>query len=168
MIALTIAFFFFALLCGLAMRQEPQKGTVLNTLVFDPLILIVSGLALVFALLRIAPAKNGPAFRKRRTVIRIVCLGFMVAFWTGAAMYYFGVLESPYHTPGNDFAWNGYLDLLGLKVMDTDTPTYYSWWKNIIALLLFAVQPAFFWLGYRLGFTIGGFRDFSLWTRPKR
>lgn len=168
MITVTIAFFLFFLFCGLAMRQEPQKGMVLHTLIFDPLILIVSGLALVIAMLRISPAKTGAEFRKRRTVIRIVCLGFMLAFWTGAAMYYFGILEGPYHTPGNDFAWNGYLDLLGLKVMDTATPTYYSWWKNALALLLFAVQPIFFGLGYRLGFTIGGFRDFSLWTRPKR
>lgn len=168
MISSAILFFAFALLCGLAMRQKPQSGTVLHTLIFDPLILLVSGLALVFTLLRIKPAKNGIDFRKRRTAIRVAAVAFMLAFWTGAAMYYFGILEGPYGTPGNDFAWNGYLDLLGLKVMDTSTPTYNSWWKNALALLLFAIQPAFFWLGYRLGFTIGGFRDFSLWTRPKR
>lgn len=168
MITVAIFFFLFALLCGLAMRQDPQKGIVLHTLIFDPLFLLVSGLAIVFTLLRIRPVKNGTEFRKRRTAIRFAVGVFMLAFWTGAAMYYFGVLDGPYGTPGNDFAWNGYLDMLGLKVMDTSSPTYYSWWKNAIALALFAIQPAFLWLGYRLGFTIGGFRDFSLWTRPKR
>lgn len=168
MIAVAAAFFLLFVLCGLALRQKPQKGIVLHTLIIDPLILIVSGLALVFAVLRLSPAKNQAEFQRKRAIIRTVCLGFMTAFWVGAALYYFGVLDGPYGTLGNDFAWNGYLDLLGLKVMDTNAPTYNCWWKNAIALLLFAVQPFFFWLGYRLGFTLGGFRDLSLWTYPKK
>ncbi len=167
MISSAIAFFCFALLCGVAMRQKPQSGVTLRTLLVDPLILIVSGLALVIAFLRISPAKNGAEFRRRRAIIKVVSTVFMLAFWCGAAMYYFGVLDGPYGTPGNDFAWNGYIDKLGLRIMDTATPTYYSWWKNIIALVLFAIQPVFFWLGYRFGFTLGGFRDFSLWTKNK-
>lgn len=168
MIALSIAFLVIFALYMRAMFTPSQKGIALRTLIFDPLFILIAGFLLVFLVLRILPPKDAAAFRKRRNIIKVLCTGFILCFMTGAAMYYFGVLEGPYHTPGNDFAWNGYLDLLGLKVMNASTPTYYSWWKNAIALLLFAVQPLLFWLIYRLGFTIGGYRDLPLWTKPKR
>ncbi len=168
MIALSIAIFVIFFWYVFSEREKSQKGVVLRTLLIDPLFLIIAGFLLVIPFLRISPPKNGSRFRKRRAIIRVVCTIFMLAFWTGAAMYYFGVLDGPYGTPGNDFAWNGYIDKLGLRIMDASTPTYYSWWKNAVALLLFAVQPILFWLIYRLGFTISGYKDLPLWTKPKR
>lgn len=182
MVTLILSLIVLELLSLLQSRKQ-SRDIMLPTLLVDPLILIVSAivmtllavLGLVFrfrkwklTIIKPVPIKDGPAFRKRKTLLKKCLIVFFVLFELGVAGYYFGFLSSPYGTPGNDFAWNGYLDLLGLKVMDASAPTYNCWWKNAIAVLLFAVQPFFFWLGYRLGFTLGGFRDLSLWTYPKK
>jgi hypothetical protein len=154
-----------AMILGVATRHKGPPNNRLPTLLVDPIILIVSGLVMVVTGLAVKRPKDGHAFRNRRQLLRAIAIMFMILFWVGVALYYFGVLDGPYGTPGNDFAWNGYIDLLGLRVMDTSTPTYNSWWKNLIALSLALSQPFFLWIGYRLGYVIGGFQDLDLWTR---
>lgn len=154
-----------AILVGVAKRHKGPPKNRMHTLLVDPIILIVSGIIMTVIGLALRRPKNGRAFRKRSKLLKISTIAFMLLFWTGVALYYFGVLPGPYGTPGNDFAWNGYIDLLGLRVMDTSVPTYHSWWKNLIALGLAFSQPFFLWVGYRLGYVIGGFQDLDLWTR---
>lgn len=154
-----------AIIVGVTKRHKDLPHGQLHTLLVDPIILIVSGILITVIGLALRRPKDGYSFRKRSKLLQRSAIVFMFLFWIGVALYYFGAMDGPYGTPGNDFAWNGYIDLLGLKVMDTSAPTYHSWWKNLIALSLALTQPFFLWVGYRLGYVIGGFQDLDLWTR---
>lgn len=186
-VSVTAILFFLAYLYGENDRDK-KTGIRLNTLLVDPLILLASGLTFVYfglggkvkigkwQLQLFKIPEGAAAFRTRRRAIRVVSLIFLLFFWTGVAGYYFNLIDGFsfswndgfYKTPGNDFAWNGYLDWFGLKIMDASTPTYNYWWKNLLASGLVLIQPMAFWLGYRLGFVTAGFQVFPhLWTRKK-
>jgi hypothetical protein len=130
-----------------------KKGAfVLPTLIVDPPTMLVLGLLYAVAGVHwLRPRLSG---WWKEHVVSLLCVPTTLGFWIVGAMCYWDLPFFAERGLGNDFMWNGYL--LGFQLVDTTVPTYRSAGWTTLAILLWAVQPVFLWLGVQAGYIAFG------------
>lgn len=147
----------------------------LYTFFVDPLVpcLLFGFLIARLSLITRSGAKLGSAAFKRRKLIVSIVLWCLFAAWVGGAEVpaYFNLIGHPFDhaRTGNDFMWNGYVEWIFGRIVDTTVPTYKSLGMNLLALALLFVQAGALRFGSQLAYMTAFFDDLTRWTRrPKR
>ena len=144
----------------------------LYTFLVDPLTLLV--VVLVSTLLFLVKGKGKRLtrrqFQKRKLALDLWLFGFLGFFWTLQVLTYFNVMGHPFDPSktGNDFMWNGYVDMVIGSVVDTSIPTFRSVPMTMLAVVLMMLQLPCLLLGRRLGFMTAFFNDLDNWSRPRK
>ncbi len=110
------------------------------------------------------------SFRKRKRVVSAVLWSLFLLWVVGAEVpAYFNLIPHPFDgtRTGNDFMWNGYVEWLFGRIVDTTVPTYKSLGMNLLAVALLAVQAGAVWFGSQLAYMTAFFDDLNRWSRPK-
>lgn len=158
------------------MRAHPayvrtKRGRLFTFLVDPPTFLIVGLLVSMVGLVNRKGRKlTRNEFMRRKRAVDTILLVFAVGFWVMEGLTYFNVLPDPLDPAktGNYFMWNGYIDLIFGQIVHTAVPTFKSIGWNLVAIVLWALQPAALWLGRSLGYGSAFFNDMDNWSRPKK
>lgn len=114
-----------------------------QTFIVDPPLLIVFGAIAIFLATKV--------FKKIKLAFWL-CFIVQLALWGLGTLMYFDYPPLASKGLDNDFMWNGYIDKLGLVVVNKDqVPTYNSPLMNFLAILGWLSQPLFLYLGVKLG-----------------
>ena len=146
---------------GYAERTHVRRlrgQTALHTFLVDPPTMLVVGTLITFVGLLLGRGATDPeTVAKRRKRVDWALGIFFVGFWCAELLSYFDVMSNPYDPAksGNDFMWNGYVDLLGWTPFHFAAPTYHYWWGWAILPAMAAVQWLFLRLGRRVGYALG-------------
>lgn len=156
MLGMTIAMFVFAAAVGwVQYLYQNRDAPSLKTFIVDPpTMFVVGALAVVLGMrTRKGRVLALQEFRTRRKWIDRLLLLFFAGFWCMELSSYFDLMAHPYDVTktGNDFMWNGYVDLFGWIPFHFDQPTYHYWWSLPLLLAMMYVQ----WMCLRAGRAIG-------------
>jgi hypothetical protein len=176
---LVVAFVLFLVAYG-AMREfsRVESGRPapvrLYTFFVDPLLpCLLVGFAIArLSLITKKGTKLGyAAFKKRKRVVGIALWSLFGLWVLGAELpAYFNLIPHPFDhaRTGNDFMWNGYVEWLFGRIVDTTVPTYKSFGMNVLALALLGVQAGCVWFGSQLAYMTAFFDDMDRWTKPAK
>jgi len=154
--------------------RDPHAGGMrLYTFIVDPLTMFLVGFVTVLVTFRRGKGKprlGWERYLRRKRILNVLFTVFLTVFWTLEILTYFNVLPYPFDPSrtGNDFMWNGYLDLFIGRIVDTTVPTYKSVGMNILALFLLILQFAMLRIGRWFGHMTSYFNDLDNWTTPSR
>lgn len=158
MIVATALLYLIAAGTGFAQRMhEAQKrqGRTAHTFIVDPPTMFLVGMlgAMAGLLTRKGRKLMHAQLRVRKTWIDRALTVFFVGFWCMELLSYFDVMKHPYDAAktGNDFMWNGYVDLLGWQPFLWPQATYHYWWSFPLLAAMIAVQ----WCCLRAGRAVG-------------
>jgi hypothetical protein len=174
MIAFTLILFLSAALVGYLsywMDRSRAGDMTAHTFIVDPPTMFVVGL--LGTMLGLATRKGRrltqAQFRSRKTWIDRLLTVFFCGFWCMELLSYFDVMKHPYDrtSTGNEFMWNGYVDLLGWHPFHFAQPTYYYWWTWVLIPAMVVVQWYSLRAGRALGYLFGFTSNESNWSRPK-
>jgi hypothetical protein len=151
--------------------RQKEKASVFHTFIVDPLTFLLLGIVSVVAVFwkrKGRPRLTWGRFRRRKRIVDLGLLIFLVAFWTAEILTYFNVISHPFDPTktGNDFMWNGYVEWIFGPVVDTTIPTFMSPGMNLLALVLLVSQLLLLRLGRLIGYTTAYFNDPDNWSRP--
>lgn len=131
--------------------RKAKAGVFLPTFVVDPPTMLVLGA--LYAVVGVHWLKPRLSGWWKENIVSALCVPTTLGFWVIGALCYW---DHPFFTArglGNDFMWNGYL--MGFKVVKA-IPSYDSTGLTALAMLLWAIQPLFLWLGVQAGYIFFG------------
>jgi hypothetical protein len=158
LIAATAFLFLIATVAGYAQYMHGahmRGGKSAYTFIVDPPTMFLVGMLCTMAGLftRKGRKLTRDECRARMTGVDRALSAFFVVFWINEILAYFDVMKHPYDAAktGNDFMWNGYVDLLGWHPFHWSQATYHYWWSYPLLVTMAVVQ----WYCLRLGRVIG-------------
>ncbi len=169
-VAMLAAMFAWGFSRRMAETARDRAGR-LYTFIVDPPTMLVAGLVAVLAGLMTRKGRKlaYAEFTRRRRLIDVLLLVFLLGFWTFELLTYFDVLRHPYDPSrtGNDFMWNGYVEWITGPVFHWTHPTYHYWWSWPLLAVMLVAQYACLRFGRALGYMTAYFNDMDRWSRRK-
>ncbi len=150
--------------------QNSRNKTAYTFIVDPPTMFLVGMLGTMAGLFtRKGRTLTQAQFRARKAWIDRALTLFFAAFWVNELLAYFNVMKHPYDAAktGNDFMWNGYVDLLGWHPFHWSQATYHYWWSFPLLAGMAVVQWYCLRAGRVIGYMNGYFGNLNNWSTPK-